>query len=50
MNDKQFASVVLYIVAAILAVVAAWVPPAQARLLSLAVAAAAPGLAVQVSA
>lgn len=50
MNDKQFAAVVLFIVAAILAAVAACVPPAYQRLLGLAVAAAALGAAVQVSA
>lgn len=42
MSDKQF-------VALILAVVAAFVPPAHARLLALAVAAASLGAAVEVS-
>lgn len=48
MNDKQFVALVFYIVAVILAIVAAWVPAARGPLQPLALAAIAAGLAVQV--
>jgi hypothetical protein len=49
MSDKQIFAVVLFVVAAILAAVASFVPPVQGRLVALAVGFAALGAAVQVS-
>jgi hypothetical protein len=48
MTNKQVIAVLLFGVAMVLAVVAAFVPPAHPRLLALAVAFVAAGLAVQV--
>lgn len=47
MTPKEIAALLAFIVAVVLAVVAACVPPAHARLLALALAAVALGLAIE---